>query len=54
MPVWGEKFYADLNGEEPKIKERIKKLVAFLQSIQTGARTASVNLEWTVSSTASN
>jgi mono/diheme cytochrome c family protein len=54
MPVWGEKFYADLNGEEPKIKERIAKLVAFLQSIQTGARTASVNLEWAVSSRASN
>ena len=42
MPVWGAKFYAESNGEEPKVKERIAKLVAFLQSIQTGARTASV------------
>jgi hypothetical protein len=45
MPVWGDKFYAESNGEEPKVRERIAKLVAFLQSIQTGARTASVNLE---------
>ena len=44
MPVWGEKFYAESNGEEPKVQERIAKLVAFLQSIQTGTRTASVNL----------
>jgi mono/diheme cytochrome c family protein len=46
MPVWGERFYADSNGEEARIKERIAKLVAFLQSIQTGARTASVSREW--------
>src|SRR6516164_10111105 len=49
MPVWGEKFYAESNGEEPKVKERIAKLVAFLQSIQTGVRTASVDLEWAAS-----
>ncbi|MBV8135141.1 MAG: cytochrome c [Deltaproteobacteria bacterium] len=49
MPVWGEKFYAESNGDERKVKERIAKLVAFLQSIQTGARTASVNLEWAAS-----
>jgi mono/diheme cytochrome c family protein len=49
MPVWGEKFYAESNGEESKVEERIAKLVAFLQSIQTGARTASLNLEWAAS-----
>jgi mono/diheme cytochrome c family protein len=46
MPVWGERFYAESNGQEAEIKERIAKLVAFLQSIQTGARTASVSREW--------
>jgi hypothetical protein len=45
IPVWGERFYAESNGEEAKVVERIAKLVAFLQSIQTGARTASVSLE---------
>jgi mono/diheme cytochrome c family protein len=49
MPVWGERFYAESNGEEAKIKQRIAKLVVFLQSIQTGARTASVSREWVAS-----
>ena len=49
MPVWGDKFYAESSGEEAKVKERIAKLVAFLQSIQTGARTASLNLEFAAS-----
>src|SRR5215469_12680033 len=51
MPVWGDKFYAESNGEEPKIRERIAKLVALLQSIQTGAPAASVNVEWSASRT---
>ncbi len=41
MPVWGERFYAEPNGSEAATRERIRKLVAYLQSIQTGARTAS-------------
>src|SRR5215469_8083514 len=45
MPVWGERFYAESNGEEVKVRERIAKLVAFLQSIQRDVRTASVSLE---------
>jgi hypothetical protein len=44
-PVWGERFYAESNGEEAEIKERIAKQVAFLQSIQTATRTASLKLE---------
>ena len=54
MPVWGERFYAESNGEEHKVADRIAKLVAFLQSIQTGARTASVELEGAASKTARN
>lgn len=42
MPVWGERFSAANHGEERKVKSIIRKLVAYLQSIQTGARTASV------------
>jgi mono/diheme cytochrome c family protein len=42
MPVWGERFSAENHGEERKVKETIRKLVTYLQSIQTGARTASV------------
>jgi mono/diheme cytochrome c family protein len=45
MPVWGERFYAESNGNEAVIKQRIAKLVAFLQSIQTPTRTASLKLE---------
>ncbi len=41
MPVWGERFYAEPNGSEAATRERIRELVAYLQSIQTGARTAS-------------
>ena len=40
MPVWGERFSAESNGDEPQVKARIAKLVAYLQSIQTGARSA--------------
>jgi mono/diheme cytochrome c family protein len=39
MPVWGERFSAE-TGDQAKTRARIKKLTAFLQSIQTGGRTA--------------
>lgn len=45
MPVWGQRFYAESNGDEAELKQRIAKLVAFLQSIQTSTRTASLKLE---------
>jgi mono/diheme cytochrome c family protein len=54
MPVWGYKFYAESGGDEAEVKERIAKLVAFLQSIQTGARTASLKPEWVASRRARN
>ena len=54
MPVWGQRFYAQSNGEEAKVMERIARLVAFLQSIQTGARTASLSLEWAAWKSARN
>jgi mono/diheme cytochrome c family protein len=40
MPVWGARFYAE-TGSESMVKDRIAKLVAFLQSLQTGTRHAS-------------
>ena len=40
MPVWGERFYEE-TGSESAVKDRIAKLVAFLQSIQTGTHHAS-------------
>jgi len=43
MPVWGKRFLSADHGDESKVKERIRKLVAYLQSIQTGARTARRN-----------
>jgi mono/diheme cytochrome c family protein len=39
MPVWGLRFYAE-TGSERQVKDRIAKLVAYLQSIQTGMRHA--------------
>jgi mono/diheme cytochrome c family protein len=44
MPVWGKKFYAESGGDEAEVKELITKLVGFLQSIQTGTRTASIKI----------
>ena len=41
MPVWGERFYAQSGGSDVQTRQRIANLVAFLQSIQTGAQTAS-------------
>jgi len=49
MPVWGERFYAESNGDEIDSKNRIAKLIAFLQSIQTGARSASLQRAMTAS-----
>ncbi len=45
MPVWGRKFYVESGGDEAEVKELIAKLVGFLQSIQTGTRTASIKIE---------
>jgi mono/diheme cytochrome c family protein len=41
MPVWGKRFYPAAQGSERQIKNLIAKLVAYLQSIQTGTRSAS-------------
>lgn len=38
MPVWGERFYAEPHGNELLVESRIRKLVAYLQSIQTDRR----------------
>ena len=40
MPVWGTRFYVESNGNKAEVHERIRKLVAYLQSIQSGTRTA--------------
>ena len=45
MPVWGKKFYAESGGNEAEVRDLITKLVGFLQSIQTGTRTASISIE---------
>jgi mono/diheme cytochrome c family protein len=42
MPVWGERFFIENKGNERQVKERIASLVAYLQSLQTGVRTASL------------
>jgi mono/diheme cytochrome c family protein len=39
MPVWGKRFYAETH-DESAVQARIADLVAYLQSIQTGARHA--------------
>ena len=39
MPVWGARFYTETHNESA-VRARIAKLVAYLQSIQTGARHA--------------
>jgi mono/diheme cytochrome c family protein len=41
MPVWGKWFYSEGQGSERQVKDLIAKLVAYLQSIQTGVRSAS-------------
>jgi mono/diheme cytochrome c family protein len=54
MPVWGERFYPESHANEAEVKKRIVKLVAFLQSIQTGMRTASLRIELPVSTGPNN
>jgi mono/diheme cytochrome c family protein len=39
MPVWGARFFAETRNENA-VRARIARLVAYLQSIQTGARHA--------------
>ena len=39
MPVWGTRFYAKTH-DEREVRAMIAELVAYLQSIQTGARQA--------------
>ncbi|HEY6420178.1 MAG TPA: cytochrome c [Candidatus Binataceae bacterium] len=41
MPVWGKQFFPDVQGSETGTKFLIARLVAYLQSIQTGGRSAS-------------
>ncbi len=41
MPVWGKRFYSEGQGDERQVKDLIAKLVVYLQSIQTGAISAS-------------
>jgi hypothetical protein len=43
MPVWGRRFYSEGQGSERQVKDLIVKLVAYLQSIQTGVSSASRN-----------
>ena len=43
MPVWGKQFFPEVQGAESDVKFLIARLVAYLQSIQTGARSASRN-----------
>ena len=41
MPVWGDRLYDEPHGSELSVEDRVEKLVAYLQSIQTGRRSAS-------------
>jgi mono/diheme cytochrome c family protein len=41
MPVWGERLSAESAGDERQTRVLIAKLVAYLQSIQTGPKIAS-------------
>jgi len=42
MPVWGARFFFETGGDERKVKRRIDALVAYLQSIQSPIRHASL------------
>lgn len=41
MPVWGERLYLEGPANEKQVKDTIAKLVAYIQSIQTGNQRAS-------------
>jgi mono/diheme cytochrome c family protein len=42
MPVWGGRFYFESGGDERQAQKRIAELVAYLQSIQTAVRQATI------------
>jgi mono/diheme cytochrome c family protein len=42
MPVWGARFHYESGADERRVRQRIGDLVAFLQSIQTPIRSASL------------
>lgn len=42
MPVWGSRFYFASRADEREAQKRIAELVAYLQSIQTAVRQASL------------
>jgi hypothetical protein len=42
MPVWGTRFYYKSGGDERRARQWIAELVAYLQSIQTPIRNASL------------
>ena len=42
MPVWGNRFYEESGGNERQAQKRIAELAAYLQSIQTAVRQASL------------
>jgi len=42
MPVWGNRFYFESGGDERQVQKQIAQLVAYLQSIQTAIRQASL------------
>jgi mono/diheme cytochrome c family protein len=42
MPVWGTRFYHESGSDERRAQERIAQLVAYLQSVQTAIRHASL------------
>jgi mono/diheme cytochrome c family protein len=42
MPVWGNRFYKESDGDERHVQRRIAELVAYLQSIQTTIHQASL------------
>jgi len=43
MPVWGERLNTESAGDERRTRALIAKLVTYLQSIQTGPKTASID-----------
>ncbi len=42
MPVWGNRFYLESGGNKRQVQKRIAELIAYLQSIQTATRQASL------------
>jgi mono/diheme cytochrome c family protein len=42
MPVWGNRFYNESGGDERHVQKRIAESLAYLQSIQTTIRQASL------------